>query len=153
MTNKKITVKVGKFYSKSLPFENGIPQGSPLSVILFVIAYQKLTEIIDLHKEISISAYADYFNLMIKLYKTKNKTIDLDSLFSNIADWCLYSGGSIAPAKCKYMHICNKHNCSCKVSTGNFQIPNVDFLKLLGVTFNKKHTWNTHIFWVFEENP
>lgn len=145
MTNRKIIVKVGKSYSKSLPLDNGIPQGSPLSVVLFVIAYQKLTEIISLYKEIYISAYADDFNLLIKLDKTKNTTINLDSLFCNISDWCNYSGGSLSPAKCKHMHICNKQNCICNVSTSQVHIPNVSSLKLLGVTFNRKHKWNPHI--------
>lgn len=145
MTNRKIKVKIGRYFSKTLPLHNGIPQGSPLSVVLFVIAYQKLLEIIAIHKEIQISAYADDFNLLIKLDKVKNRTINLDTLYEDISGWCSYSGASLSPAKCKHMHICNKHNCNCSVAFGNYQLPNVSTLKILGVTFNKKHKWNTHI--------
>lgn len=71
--------------------------------------------------------------------------MNLVPLFDNISNWCLYSVASLSPAKCKQMHICNKHNCTSNVTAGSFRIPNVDSVKLLGLTFNKRHKWNAHI--------
>jgi len=51
---------------------SGIPQGSPNSVILFLIAYNTLSHIISLHKEIILRAFADDFHLIIKHNKQKN---------------------------------------------------------------------------------
>lgn len=150
MTHRQIKVRVGNYLSKTHSLNNGIPQGSPLSVILFVIAYQKLVEIIDINKEIQISAYADDFNLLVKLDKEKNITINLDSLALNISNWCSYSGASISLDKCKHMHICNKHNCHCTISFGNFHLQNVRSLKMLGVLFNAKHNWNSHIDYLID---
>jgi len=42
MLNRKIIVRVGPQTSNMLPLSNGIPQGSPITVILFLIAYNKL---------------------------------------------------------------------------------------------------------------
>jgi len=56
MTNRKILVRINSDLSPFQPIQNGIPQGSPLSVILFVIAYNQLTEKLTLHPNISLSA-------------------------------------------------------------------------------------------------
>jgi len=37
--NRKITVRIGTHYSNIHPLEIGIPQGSPISVVLFLIAF------------------------------------------------------------------------------------------------------------------
>lgn len=61
MTNKKIFVKNGSYLSDSVPINNGVPQGSPLSVIVLLIAYNKLSKIIENQKDISFCSYADDF--------------------------------------------------------------------------------------------
>ena len=62
-----ITVLSNKTYSNTLPLENGIPQGSPLSVIIFAIAFNMLNKIIVIHKELSFNAYADDYTIVCKL--------------------------------------------------------------------------------------
>ena len=52
MSNRKLAVRMGSQTSNILPLHNGIPQGSPISVILFLIAYNKLSKIISMQKEI-----------------------------------------------------------------------------------------------------
>jgi len=71
MTNRKIIIKFGNNLSSFFPLNNGIPQGSPISVILFLIAYNTLSHIISFHKEIQLTAYADVFHLIIEHNKQK----------------------------------------------------------------------------------
>lgn len=111
MTNRKIIVRLGNCYSSPHPLYNGIPQGSPLSVILFLIAYNKLCNIISFHKEIDFIAYADDFNLFIKSDKRKNPVIDLNRLFCDIENWSSISGAILSTSKCKYIHVWRKQNC------------------------------------------
>jgi len=80
MTNRKILVRIKSDLSPFQPIQNGIPQGSPLSVILFVIAYNQLAEKFTLHPDISLSAYADDFNLILKLKNRKNININHSKL-------------------------------------------------------------------------
>jgi len=42
--NRKITVRVGTQNSTTRPLDNGISQGSPISVVLFIIAFNKLAK-------------------------------------------------------------------------------------------------------------
>lgn len=114
---RKIFVKNGSYLSDSVPINNGVPQGSPLSVIVFLIAYNKLSKIIEIQKNISFCNYANDFQLIINFNKKKNITKHLDSLFRNIQNWGDYSGSTLSLDKCKHIHICNKHNCICTISS------------------------------------
>lgn len=145
MTNRKICVQVNNFYSNSLPLHNGIPQGSPLSVVLFVIAYNKLSSIIEQHKEVDFCAYADDFNLIIRSSREKNINLNLDNLFNNINLWCDNSGATLSTTKCKYLHICRLQNCNCSIRSSNILISKVDSLRILGVFINSRYKWNDHI--------
>jgi len=88
MTNRKIIVKTDTYLSNTFPLNNGIPQGSPISVILFLIAYNSLTNIISIPREIKFCAYADDFHLIIEHNKRKNPTANLTDTFNQIDEMC-----------------------------------------------------------------
>jgi len=50
MTNRKIIVKTDTYLSNTFPLNNVIPQGSPIFVILLLIAYNSPTNIISIPK-------------------------------------------------------------------------------------------------------
>lgn len=145
MTNRKITVRINTNLSTFLPLHDGIPQGFPLSVVLFIIAYNQLSVRLIQHPNINLSAYADDFNIILKLKNRKNMNINLDPILNTITNWSDYSGARLSTTKCKHMHICRKLDCNCTLTTGNIQIQNVTSLKILGLHFNNKYRWNTHI--------
>lgn len=43
------------------------------------------------------------------------------------------------------MHVCRKHNCHTEIFSNNIVISTVDNMKILGIIFNKRYNWNTHI--------
>lgn len=146
MSNRKIKCRVSNCYSEQYPNQNGIPQGSPISVILFLISYNKLANIIHLHKNLNFIAYADDFHILIKFHKyQKNIQHNLDLLFSKINEWCASSGASLSTNKCKHLHICKKHHCQCSIHTSNFTLKEATTLRTLGLTLKKKYKWNDHI--------
>ena len=51
---------------------NEEPKGSPLSVVLFLIAYNKLRKIISIHREINYVTSAGDINLLLKSGKCIN---------------------------------------------------------------------------------
>lgn len=145
MTNRKIVVRVGTQYSGPLPLSNGIPQGSPLSVILFLIAYDRLCKVLNMHKEIQLTAFADDFNIIVKSNNEKCPLLNLSSLFHDIETWCKFSGAVLSRSKCKYIHFCRKKQCKPILQLGNFQLQEVNDLKILGLIFNNRYKWNNHI--------
>jgi len=91
LTNRKIKVKVSNSFSEDRPLYNGIPQGSPLSVILFLISYNKLCRTIEVHRGFRFFSYADDFTILKKIHKNVN-TMSINSLFTDILSWCDYTG-------------------------------------------------------------
>jgi len=71
MTKRSIRVRVNNTLSKFYTLYNGIPQGSPLSVVLFTIAFQSFSNIILKHKKIELSIYADDALIFSKPKDTK----------------------------------------------------------------------------------
>lgn len=145
MNNRNIKIRITSHYSRTFSLQNGIPQGSPLSVILFLIAYNELCNIISLHKQLDFLAYADDFIIIKKMNKNKRVSFYIDDLYKDICNWCKHSGAELSLEKCKQIHFCRKHNCSSNVTCNNFTISTVDNLRILGLVFNKKYKWNSHI--------
>lgn len=106
LTNRKIKVRVDSCYSETRNLYNGIPQGSPLSVVLFLIAYNSLSDLLQSHKDISFISYADDFLIIKKLSSEINGNINMDQIIDEIEDWCKFSGAELSLQKCKHLHIC-----------------------------------------------
>jgi len=143
LTNRKICVQTQNAQSQPLPLENGIPQGSPLSVILFAIAYNKLNRIIGLHKSFEFTAYADDYTI-IRKQKKKETTLDINPLLTDIQEWCNYSGASLSIPKSRHLHICRKKKCNFSILS-SLNLKNETTLKILGITITNKYKWDAHI--------
>ena len=146
LSNRRFCVRLCNHYSDTFKLENGIPQGSPLSVILFLVAFNKLSVIINDHKYFKHIIYADD----LYIYRTMNNqnifNAKLSELFELLSTWCKYSGVKISNQKCKHLHICKKISCTNIVININLsRLENVSDLRILGITFDKKYLWTPHV--------
>jgi len=83
MTNRKIKVYDNNQFSFTRPQHNRIPQGSPLLVILFLIAFNKLNLVILKHT-VQLLRYADDYHIFKKINKDPQVNIDPSSLISTL---------------------------------------------------------------------
>lgn len=145
LTNRRICVKANSSFSPSFPLFNGIPQGSPLSVVLFIIAFDDISKIIAKHALLHHCVYADDIYILCKhndLGKTKNLLLNV---IEDISVWSTHSGAKLSVDKCKTLHICRKTSCSkFTLSFNNINIENVTNLSILGILFNNKYNWKYH---------
>jgi len=114
---------------------NGILQGSPLSVILFLISYNKLCPI-EVHRGFKFFSYADDFTILKKIHK--NVTMFINSLFTDIISWCDYSGAKLSVQKFKHLHICRKHRCNFTITSQAYCLNQANSLKILGLTISSR---------------
>ena len=146
MLNRKFRVKVNGFLSDARPLHNGIPQGSPLSVVLFQIAMEKLNKIIEENRFFSHCIYADDIYLIAKIKDPNVFCNEFDTLFEQILKMNEFSGCKISQDKTKILHICNKKSCfPPDVFINNCKIQYVQNLNILGVVFSKNLKWSSHI--------
>lgn len=85
LNNRQQFVQVQNFSSTMLPVTSGVPQGSVLGPLLFLIYINDLTEIIP--DDVSIRLFADDC-AVFKTISTANDHASLQSTIVAIHDWC-----------------------------------------------------------------
>lgn len=109
LTNRKFRIKINGTYSTVRTFQNGIPQGSPLLVLIFIITFNELSEILTKYKLIEHSLYADDLFILSKCKDLAAVASMFSDILQELSSWCNISGSKISLAKTKILHICKKN--------------------------------------------
>lgn len=138
LTNRTSYVSVNGLTSKSFNIDSGVPQGSVLGPLLFLIYIN------DMITKITTSdcrLYADDTLLCVNITKHPN-TIqsDVDTLLKWATDW----GMSFNSKKCVHMQI-GEQTPDITLTLGSELIPQSDTLRYLGVQIDASLKWNNHI--------
>ena len=146
LDHRSFQVKVGSELSDHFPQEEGVPQGSILSPILFEI---KINSIIDnISKNTDKSLYVDDFMMA---FASKNK-IDhserhLQLQLKKLETWADENGFKFSPTKTLAVHFCRKNSCVKQPELFLYgkKIAVKDEAKFLGVIFDNKLSFIPHI--------
>ena len=147
LTLRKQTVRIGHSYSKFKDIENGVPQGSILGPILFLLYINDLP----LYLSNSISElYADDTTLHTSGNSIESIRNDLVSDLSAVLRWCEENGMMINIDKCKSMLIgsrpkINLNEKDFKLNLQGSEIQTVNCEKILGVYVDQTLSWDQQI--------
>ena len=129
--------------SQWVPVTSGVPQGSILGPLLFVIFINDLPEIIP--NGTNTALFADD----TKLHRTISSLTDCEGLqqaLSNINIWSQQGNMTFNSTKCKVLTITRKQNpVVYDYQLGSAILTRVQQEKDLGVTISSKLTWHHHI--------
>ena len=146
LQNRTFQTRVGTEYSDWHPQEQGVPQGSILSPILFEIKINSIIE--TLSTDTDGSLYVDDF---IMAYKSKGK-IDaserhLQQQLRKLEKWADTNGYRFSTSKTSVVHFCRQHKCIKKPELYIYgkKIEVKDEAKFLGVIFDRKLSFLPHI--------
>ena len=145
LSNRNFKVRVGTTLSDLQGQEEGVPQGSILSVTLFSIKINNIVK--TLNPGVYCSLYVDDFLIC---YRSKHMhTIErqLQQCLNKIQRWALENGFKFSKTKTQCMHFCQLrglHN-DPVLKLDGVEIPVVDQYKFLGVIFDKKLSFIPHI--------
>lgn len=132
--------------SSSRLLENGIPQGSVISVTLFLIAMNSVFERIPV--DVRIIVYADDITLIVFGKYAKYVRCRMQDAVLSVVDWADAVGFTISPEKSKLLHVCSvgrTHRPRLPVvSIGEHTVKAVREMKLLGVTIDNKLKFVKH---------
>ncbi|KAI5738278.1 hypothetical protein M8J77_004905 [Diaphorina citri] len=143
--DRTFLVRVGTVYSDPKQQEHGICQGLSISCTLFLIAINDITQ--NIHPKVDGCIYADDCTLFMKSKYTSEIETCMQSSLDNITNWSNTSGFLFSPQKCNAIHFCKKrkvHNHP-NLSISDLPLNFVDTIKLLGLYFDKKLTFKTHL--------
>ena len=145
LQNRKFKVRIGNTLSEMFTQEEGVPQGSILSVTLFIIKINSLAECIK--KGIDSSLFVDDFGLC---YRGQNMDVierQLQQCINKVQDWADDNGFKFSKTKTVCVHFCNKRKLHPDpvLKLNDTVIPVVKEAKYLGLIFDHKLSFIPHI--------
>ena len=143
LKNRNQFVSVGGFDSTCKNLEYGVPQGSILGPLLFVIYINDLPGMNNLAQFI---LYADDANIIISGNSTVEIEEKINILCERLMEWVRVNGLLINLKKTNYMLFSRKSIANLpRVVMNNVNITRVDKAKFLGVILDDKLSWTAHI--------
>ena len=146
LSNRQQFVKVGNIRSSKLTIKSGVPQGSILGPLLFILYINDIS----LHlQNSSIDLYADDSTLYA--YGDSNREIEskIQTNISSVLNWCSTNNMALHPGKTKCMLLGSphklKHINELSIYINDIKIENVSVQRLLGVYIDQNLTWDVQI--------
>lgn len=143
LTNRSQHVSIGRHQSGCLPVTSGVPQGSVLGPLLFLIYINDI--IGEVCTGVHIRLYADDC-VLFRDVSNENDQSDLQNTLTNIVQWCKRWDMTLNADKSVSLRITNKINAlqyAYKLESSPLQ--QVASVKYLGVTLTNNLSWNSHI--------
>ena len=146
LTNRKFNVKVNNSLSDPFDQEEGVPQGSILSPILFEIKINSIVE--NLNPNMDSSLYVDDFCVC---YSSRGgmplleRQIQLQ--LGKLETWANENGFKFSPTKTTAVHFCEKRKCVREPDLYLYKsrLPVNDNVRFLGVILDKRLSFLPHI--------
>jgi hypothetical protein len=138
ITNRKQCVRIGDSFSDTTDVTSGVPQGSVLGPYIFAVVAGSFLSTDD---SCPLVKFADDFTFCFPIYKGSSNS-HVNAQHSRLLHWCKEMSLPLNISKCRSLLISFSSNC---VSVQLDNVSNVNRLKLLGVTFNSKCSWNDHV--------
>ena len=145
LSDRNFQVRVGSTLSETQQQEEGVPQGSILSVTLFSIKINNIVKA--LNPGVDCSLYVDDF---VICYRSKSmRTIErqLQTNLDKIHSWATENGFKFSQSKTQCVHFCRlrKIHEDPTLYLNGSKIPVVSEAKFLGVIFDRKLSFIPHI--------
>ena len=146
LSNRTFQVKLNSTLSDPFEQEQGVPQGSILSPTLFNIKINSITS--TLRQNTDCSLYVDDFLICYKASSMSTIERQLQLQLNKIQTWANKNGFTFSTSKTFAVHFCRKRKTHADPTlflNGNQHIPIKDEARFLGLTFDKKLNFLSHI--------
>lgn len=144
LSSRSFRVRVNNELSKERELENGCPQGSVLSVTLFLIAINSVTKSISF--PVSISLFADDIFISARGQDVNILVQHLQNALNKLEIWSNKTGFRFSPTKTKYM-LFSKRNQKTNINLQLYgqSLEQVKTIRFLGMQLDCQLTWKSHV--------
>ncbi|KFM64962.1 putative RNA-directed DNA polymerase from transposon X-element, partial [Stegodyphus mimosarum] len=138
-------VKIGSVLSKSFEQEEGVPQGSVLSVTLFSLKINSVLK--ELPRTILGSLYVDDLQISCRGADMRHIERQLQIALNKIHEWSVKQGFTFSEQKTVCVHFCRKRGLhpEPELYLNGSIIPVAPEAKFLGMVFDQKLTFLSHV--------
>ena len=145
LKDRYIKVRIGNYLSSAYEQEEGVPQGSVLSVTCFAVAINSIVESVS--APVKSSLFVDDFAIYVTSYDAVTACHHLQKSINAICKWTDTHGFRFSPSKTVAVRFtrCTRKETIPNLKLKDSLIPYEKEVKFLGLTFDSKLTWNSHI--------
>lgn len=151
LTNRKQYVQINNNSSSTSLVSRGVPQGSNLGPLLYIIYANDIHNAVNTDNSI-IKLFADDSNLFL-YHSNINELYNLaGQLCKCMYDWCTANNLRLNISKCSFMLFKPSAKCNNLISNANLNIEvngqslsRVNSMKFLGITIDEQLSWSYHI--------
>jgi len=152
LSNRRAWVKVGGCRSKCVSFQQGLPQGSVLSPLLFLVYINDLVG--KLSEKVEVSAFADDLAVWCSNRKVDKCCEGLQRGCDMVVEWCKEWLMVLAESKCSVtlfsMNAKDASMSGLRVLLNGAEVVREKNPRFLGVTFDSRLFFQTHVSGVVE---
>ena len=138
LSNRSPSVVVDRVSSNSAPVLSGVPQGSVLGPLLFLVYINDLPKCVS-----SDTGLFANNTLLHRPASSPDDAVALQADLTSLEEWEGKWNMDFNPSKCEVLHITNKRNSAYHLHGVNLGVTKGG--KYLGVTISPKLTWTKHI--------
>src|ERR1043165_2452631 len=149
LSNRTFQVKVGAELSNKFIQQNGTPQGSVLSPLLFLLMINDIRTGVN---GVEVSLFADDSAIYLGHRNIKTLQNKIQSSINLIQNWCNENGFKISINKTTGVLFSKRNNLArINIKIDQKQIKMENKVKFLGVIFDSKLTWKPHIDYIIDK--
>jgi hypothetical protein len=132
--------------SEVIQIRAGVPQGSPLSPILFILYTSSLYAELATHEGLASVGFADDLNLVAVARNAKDTKQVLEKAWETCSKWALKRGMQFAPNKTELLHFTRaRAPITQRVRIGDTEVEPQTSARFLGVWLDRKLRWSAHL--------
>lgn len=146
ISNRKASVNIGNTFSDYFDLENGIVQGSVISVSLFLVAINSIFKCFN-NSNVHVRMFADDLIIFISSKNFSQLQTELNDILRKLEKWSTMSGFLFSPEKTQLTLFTRKYKIPPKPIFKLYGkiLPYKNSIKFLGMTFDSKLNWKEHI--------
>jgi hypothetical protein len=147
ITSRSTTLVIQGHETQEFQVEAGVPQGSPLSPILFLFYIAELLQLCNRPKEgLSAIGFADDVNLLVYSQSTEANCCKLESTYKKLVEWASKHGMRFAPQKYELIHFARsrRFNLQAGIHLNGVEKSPTKEVRVLGVWLDPKLQWTAH---------
>ena len=143
LSGRRQRVRNGTHFSSEKFIDIGVPQGSVLGPLLYLIYANDINNILN---DVQVISYADDIVLIINGSNLEDLVLIMNRALINISKWCIYNMLTLNPDKSKCMVFSNRAIQFIGALTLNDKIIEiVSLINYLGITLDKKLSLTHHL--------
>ena len=142
LTNRTIQVKINNFISSKFNLENGLPQGSILSVILFLIAINKMFSNCT---ETTNNLFCDDGAFWCRHSNLNTAALKIQNTLDKLTQWSKENGLKFSVQKSTYVIFTTRKPTNINLTLYNTNLPKSNQIRYLGMILDSKLNWKAHI--------